>query len=600
VNSAAQHWTLPESDKERIEARIRIAQLDYRNYRAGGAEVGFVWPEDLATGIASFEQSKRRSREILAFPENCRRFLANPGILPDEQAKQIAALMAAADGDEDVDLEEEMVRPARVASAVVLLLGAKEWLATNSTVRDRARAIIDSALAEAGLDRDRSKFRYSMAPSYLEFAAYLIFHEWYSMPSAPSDYALMQIATSGDERAAAIISSMSYVHRRVLGDRWWRLVYLSLLWSGLSILKPRAGRNDEASEQRWHRWARWLIARPLSGVRCGVDDIAPLDIAERVELFEGRLWEAEYRQDGRRFKRDPSRRMSGALDTHFLEIAFVWLVTNANRLPAEEIEREYRRDLLKKFWAHQAWRLVGSESESNGDYASMDQFGYKLLEAIAAICLETDVKTAPSLWQPIFDLGPKGHYEIGQFFSCFFSHLSETTDTAAFVAHWRPMIEAILAGRGWTGRSHYQQRLEREALGFGHEDTLVRPAQGPPLVESLHDQYQSWAEKRLAGDEDNVAGFCSFLSTRAGKPLRFRALVWIADALRDHPEVQSWHRDRTSAAFVDFLGTVITEDGTAAVATANTKRALIDLVALAVSRQLTAALALQDRLKSLL
>jgi hypothetical protein len=119
-------------------------------------------------------------------------------------------------------------------------------------------------------------------------------------------------------------------------------------------------------------------------------------------------------------------------------------------------------------------------------------------------------------------------------------------------------------------------------------------------VESLRDQYQSWAEKRLAGDEDNVAGFCSFLSTRAGKPLRFRALVWIADALRDHPEAQSWHRDRTSAAFVDFLGTVITEDGTAAVATANTKQVLIELVGLAVSRQLTAALALQDRLKPIL
>ncbi|MET4483663.1 hypothetical protein [Bradyrhizobium sp. F1.13.3] len=160
--------------------------------------------------------------------------------------------------------------------------------------------------------------------------------------------------------------------------------------------------------------------------------------------------------------------------------------------------------------------------------------------------------------------------------------------------------EAILAGRGWTGRSYNQQRFEREALGFGLEETLVRPTQGPPLVESLRDHYQSWAEMRLAGDEDNVAGFCSFLSTRAGKPLRFRALVWIADELRGHSEVRSWHRDRTSAAFVDFLGTVLTEDGTAAVATANTKEALMDLVGLAVSGQLTAASALQDRLKALL
>jgi hypothetical protein len=600
VNTAAQHWTIPEGDKERIEARIRIAQLDYRNYPPEGAEAAFVWPKDLATDIASFERSKRRARELLDFPENCRRFLLNPGLLPDEQVAQIASLMGAADGDEAIDLEEEVVRPARVASAAVLLLGAKDWLAANSAVRDRARAIIDVAIAETDLDHDRTKFRYSMAPSYLEFAAYFVFHEWYSAPSAVTDQALMRIATSADERAAAIIFTMSYVHRLPLGDRWWRLLHLSLLWSGLSILKPRVGRKDEAGERRWRRWARWLISRPLSGVRCGVDDIKPLDLAKRVEIFEAHLWEAEYRQDGRRFRRDPSRRMSGALDTHFLEVAFAWLVTSANQLPAENVEREYRRDLLKKFWAHEAWRLVGSESESD-DYSHMCQFGYKLLQAIAAICLETDVNTAPSLWQPVFDLGPKGHYGIGHFFLCFFSHLAETSDTAAFAAHWRPMIEAILAGRGWMdGPWYYQQSLERQALGFGHEDALVRPAQSTPLVEAVEDLYRSWAARRLPAAEDNLAGFCSFLATRAGKPLRLKGLIWIADALRSRSDERSWYRDQTSAAFVDLLGTIITEDGAAAVAGTDTKQALMDLVGLAVSRQLSAALALQDRLKTLL
>src|SRR5207302_1216485 len=81
INAAAQHWTLPEGDKERIEARVRIAHLDYRNYRSGSAEVSFEWPEDLAKDIACFERSKQRAREVLAFPENCRRFLANPAPL---------------------------------------------------------------------------------------------------------------------------------------------------------------------------------------------------------------------------------------------------------------------------------------------------------------------------------------------------------------------------------------------------------------------------------------------------------------------------------------------------------------------------------------
>jgi hypothetical protein len=90
---------------------------------------------------------------------------------------------------------------------------------------------------------------------------------------------------------------------------------------------------------------------------------------------------------------------------------------------------------------------------------------------------------------------------------------------------WRPMIEAVLAGRGWEGGPWYhQQSLERQALGFAHADGLVRPAQGPLLVESMRDLYRAWAEKRLPGDEDNLAGFCNFLSTRAGAPYAWRGL----------------------------------------------------------------------------
>jgi hypothetical protein len=67
-----------------------------------------------------------------------------------------------------------MITPARVAAAVVLLLGGKDWLAANSGVRDRAMAIVDAAIKETDLENDRSHFRYSMAPSYLEFVAYFV------------------------------------------------------------------------------------------------------------------------------------------------------------------------------------------------------------------------------------------------------------------------------------------------------------------------------------------------------------------------------------------------------------------------------------------
>ena len=508
--------------------------------------------------------------------------------------------MGAADGEEDVELEEEMVRPARVAAAVVLLLGANEWLPSNEGVRDRAQAIVNAAMEDTALDTDRSRFHYSMAPSYLEFVAYLVFHEWLTTPSVDTDIALLRILTSGDDRAAAVIAVMAYAHRVALGDRWWRLLYLALLWSGLIILRPRFGREAAPDRSRWLRRARWLLTRRVSGVRCTVDDIRPLDMAKRVEEFEARQWEEEYRRDGRRFTRDRSRRMSGALETHFLEIAFAWLLLDKN-LPTDAAELEQRRRLLKAFWAHKAWRLVGSESETTGDYAPMGQFGYRLVEAVAAMVLVTDATEAFSLWQPIFDIGPKGHYTIGHFFTSFFIHLKEDTVPAFFAALWRPMIEAVMVGRGWEGGPWYhQQSLERHALGFAQPDALARPSAAAGLVESMRDLYHAWALKRLPGDEDNLAALCGFLSTKAGAPLRLAGLVWIANALQGDSEDRRWYRDRTSAAFVEFLTTVITRDGVAAVAPPETRQALIDIVGLAVSKQLPAALTLQDRLKGLL
>ncbi|GAA4133919.1 hypothetical protein GCM10023067_55660 [Aminobacter aganoensis] len=615
VNAAAAQWTPPDGDKERIEFQIRAAQLDYRNYRAVVAgedeQVEFVCPAGLAAAVSGFERSRGRARQILVFPENCRRFLAAPAPLPAEQITAIAGLMAAADGDEDVGLEEEMLRPARVTAAVVLLLGAKEWLASNEGVRDRTQAIVNAAMEDTALDKDRSRFRYSMAPSYLEFVAYLVFHEWLADPSLETDSALLRVLTSGDDRAAAVIAETAYIHRATLGDRWWRLQYLALLWSGLMILRPRFDREDGPDQSRWLRRARWLLSRRVSGVPCTVDDIRPLDVAKRVEEFEARQWEEEYHRDGRRFTRDRSRRMSGALETHFLRIAFAWLLIDKN-LPAEAAELDERRQLLKAFWAHTAWLLVGSESETSGDYSPMSQFGYKLVEAIAGMVLVTDPAETPSLWQPIFDIGPRGHYAIAHLFKCIFSHFEEDTDPAFFAARWRPMIEAVMAGRGWEGGPWYhQQSLERHALSFARSDALARPSASARLIEPMRDLYRAWALKRLPGDEDNLAGLCGFLSTKAGQPIRLEGLVWIANAIQSASELarlanqgpaadRHWYRDRTSAAFVEFLTTVVTENGPAAVAQPEIRQALIDLVGLAVSKQLSAAFALQDRLKSLL
>ncbi len=180
---------MPVTDKERIEFKLLLAELDHRNYTAGvdpttGRE-GFqlTYPEDVAAEVASFQNDNARLVQALSFPQQCRRFLNGTGVLGAAEAEWVASLMTAVDGDEKVDVDDEMRQAPRVAAAAVLLLRAPDWLADHADIAQRARSIIGAA--SAGIDDDATEAgpRILAAPSHLEFAAYFAAERWIAKPS---------------------------------------------------------------------------------------------------------------------------------------------------------------------------------------------------------------------------------------------------------------------------------------------------------------------------------------------------------------------------------------------------------------------------------
>jgi hypothetical protein len=163
------------------------------------------------------------------------------------------------------------------------------------------------------------------------------------------------------------------------------------------------------------------------------------------------------------------------------------------------------------------------------------------------------------------------------------------------------MIECLVLDDEWAkgGRWYYGQRLERQVLGFGASDFLKRTPQHATLIGMMRDLFEVWAKRRLTGDEDNFAGFCGFLGTEVGKPLRLDGLEWIADAMKANPERGKWFRERTSSAFMEFLDVLVSEHAAELSRDDKARRALLDLAAHAVSRQFPAALALQERIRRL-
>jgi hypothetical protein len=366
------------------------------------------------------------------------------------------------------------------------------------------------------------------------------------------------------------------------------------------MLIPRYG-DEEGATVRWQGWRRWLRTRSLS-TETTWSSINPQAIAERVERLEYRRWRRRYVRDGRVFTLEPGRRLSGSLDTHFLKNAFAWLFRNQadHVIPAQELETHCQ--LVAAFWSHQAWWLSGSGKDENDHYRPMHEFGYALLEELARLVLESSASRAPILWRPVFALGPKGHYAISHFLTCWFKQLTNTTVVTEFAQRWRPMIEFMMLDSEWykDGPWYYGQRLEREVLGFGASSSIRRVAGHAELVGIMRDLFRIWAQKRLTRDEDNLAGFCGFLADEVGKPLRMDGLQWITDAMKANPNIGKWFRDRTSSAFMEFLDVLVSQHAVELRQDEKLRQALLDLSAHAVSRQLTAALTLHERIRRLL
>ena len=328
-----------------------------------------------------------------------------------------------------------------------------------------------------------------------------------------------------------------------------------------------------------------------------------LPIAAAVEVSRARAqfrrWRLRSDRVGGDFPREPKPTFLGGLDTHFLANAFAWLFPGEMDLAIPEEEIEVHTELVAAFWMYQKWWLCGSAEDEGDNYPTMSNFGYSLLGELARLVVTCPADNGPSLWRPVFTLGPKGHYTIGHFLSCWFAQLTESTVVTNFLQRWRLMVEFVLLDGEWadSGPWYYAQQLERRVLGFESTAFLKRVAAHGTIVGGMRDLYRVWADKRLHSDEDNLASFCAFLASEVGRPLRLDGLMWMASALRNNPECGNWYRHSTSSAFVECLDVLVLEHADELKRDNAAREALIELSTHAASRQLTAALQLQERIR---
>ncbi|MGB7099659.1 MAG: hypothetical protein WBD95_12965 [Xanthobacteraceae bacterium] len=596
VNDATAKWPIPSDTRSALELQLLAAQLDSRNYRTTPEGIEFVLPAELDRGIDAFNNARQPVQQTLQIPRWCWQFLRVNNSLNDASAEALATMLDTV--TTETRLRTDFKARARVAIASTLLARGTGWLDAHTAVRDQSVAILDEALSQIPTTiEERRAYRPERTAS-LDFVVHAAFARWMQGGSIEAEAAVLRIVTSDDLTAVASLFQLAHANRANLGERWWRLLYLGLLWSALSMLMPRYGYQPDDGA-RWVKWLDWMRTRRLDGVVATLEQIEPIEIAKRLERLERVRWRREFRRRGAMRPPSPDQRRTAGLNWDFLGAAFSWLWwegETTNPLWDDELAFREQRQIILALWTFEVWLHHRPRSGKKDDRVP-EQLAYNVMQTMARMITKASPSTAQELWQPVFKLGAAGHYAVQHFISCWFF---ETTrlDPTEFAARWQPMIEYALNAPEWgQGQPwYYGQSMLRQILGFRSETNLNRYPLFQGIVDGMAHHYERWALEHLSREEDNVTGLCFFLASSTGCSLRIRGLGWLQEAVAAEP----WYRAEMGNALVEFLNATLTQDADELRANVPARDALLDLVAILVSKQVAAALALQERARRLL
>ena len=604
LTRVAQNWQMPSGEKAALEFKIWVAQLDPQNYAAvrdeqsGEETLHFEYPVDLQREIAAFQQTAQPILQAISLPYQCEKILHTAKLLTDKEAEILATALASIPSDED----EDTIRVAQAAIASTLATKAVPWLKAHPDLLRQVDDIVSNTIASIG--ETKEYFRAASFPGKrreLKFVAFAVMHRWLAGEGqeAEWDSQVLRILTSRDEAAVSTLMHIAYTNRDRLGSKWWRLLQLGLLWSGLSELTPWF-EDAPNIESHWLRWLHWIRSRKLNDSTASANSIDALAIAGSVERLKRARWqrtETEEAIKSRRFPRGrqlPRKRNSSGLDTQVLEHIFSWLLNDTAESPADGQEE---RRLARMLWEFEVWRRY-EDVESDGEHGPPSQLGYDVLQKLAQLVLSSPPDDAETLWRPVLDVGGDGHYSVQHFLNSWFLQVSRRQDLSAIPQLWRAMLEFALGASHWTSGRHWYrgEQLLRQLLGFDSE-FFIQLTNSTTLVVEMKDLYEKWARKHLSADEDNVAGFCRFLASKAGAVIRLEGLLWVKESFQSDRGASRWHREGTGSALIEFLDVIVSQNAHQVSADPRVREALVSLAADLVARQVPAALALQERIR---
>ncbi|MCY1203255.1 hypothetical protein D9M72_147560 [compost metagenome] len=594
-------WALPEDPKEALEFKLLFAALDQANYQAAtdpatGVETkDFVCPDELSLEAQSWQADSAPTLAYLLVPERCEQRLQGGQPLSNDEATYLFNLLQECEVEVEGD-DEDVKSKCRFAAAGTLVTLGGAWLAQDSRAQKHALEVVRAGVAAIASTGEEMRRRLMAPPrDELKFVAYPVMHLWVADGDGVQEWetAVLCLLTSGDTRAVAVVVNVAYANRGQLGTAWWRLLSAGLFWSGLIMLAPRPGDGEEA-ERTWKVWLARLWRFPLRGPNATPDDLDFKRVVAGLERLDFQRRMRLYSAGDQTWRGRPERERSGSLGGHFLEVLFHWLIGGDGTG-----DRDLDTRLALRIWDYDATRAKAHAKEEYGEYDLPSQsLGYDTLLKLGALLIAAPPGEERAIWEPVLAHGPAAHYALRHFIRGLFLRLAKGDDPMAFERVWRATAEYGLAA-DWSqpGLWFHGERLICDLLGFGNEDALSRLHPGATL--RMTDLYKRWAVAHMTRDEECVARFCQFLTTKFGGPLRLDGLRWLAAMLKEREPSGRWNRGGTSDALVELVAVTLSFDAQALSQDSQARQALVEIAAALAAINIPTALALQERIKQL-
>ena len=594
-------WVLPEDPKEALEFKLLTANLDKANYlnvtdpATGETCQSIVYPKELDDEVKTWQSDNTTIKWLLVLPYRCEERLRHGQSLSDVEAADLFdKLKLYNTGVEEGESDQKSTCRFAVVGTLVAL--GEDWLARNSEAKQEVFDVLGAGIEAIASSGDEFIVgRMGSSCDKLKFIAFAVMHLWLNERNKVEEWevAVLCLLTSGDTRAVEVVVGVAYANREKLGPAWWRLLRAGLFWSGLIQFAPRSS-DDDNTERIWKVWLERLRRFPLRGQNGTPGDLDFKRVAEGQERLKFLRQMRRYNHKDQTWRRKPERLRGGLLDGRLLQVLFNWLIEGEGTG-----DRRLDTSLALRIWNYDAACAKARKKKESGKYDQPSQnLGYDVLQKLAALTIAAPDSERRGVWEPILSHGPAAHYALEHFIRSLFHRLGKGDDPTAFERVWRETTEyGLVADWSQPGLSFYGERLICDLLGFGNADVLSRLEAGAAL--RMKNVYERWANKHLACDKECVIRFCYFLTTDFGAPLRLDGLRWLAKMLNERETLGGWYFEQTGEALVGLVTTVLDCSAQAVSRDVRARDALVEIAAVLAAKNISCALSLQERIKSL-